>query len=1160
MPILHNETRPAHRAIVSIFSSLLALILALSAGAGAVAAAGVAAAGAGGVAEAGAPSQSATRLGYYRFPAVHDSTIVFTAEGDLWTVGIEGGLARRLTSDPGMESHAAISPDGTTIAFSAQYEGPTDVYTMPIEGGLPQRRTWDGDAITAGWTPDGRVLVSTSRYATLPNNELVAIDAQGHREVVPLAQAASGVYTPDGKTLFFTRFERQPSSTKRYKGGTAESLWRYTAGDAEAVDLTADWPGTSNTPMFWDGRVYFLSDRDGVMNVYSMDPQGHDLKEHTHQRVFDVESAALSDGHIVYQCGADLWLLDLATGKDAVIPITLVSDFDQLRNHWVEKPLQYVTSAHLAPDGSALVFTARGAVFTLAPRNGRIVQVAGDSSIRFSDARYLPDGKSIVTLSTKTGETEFWKYPANGIGAPEQWTHDATVLRFEGVPSPDGHWLAYHDKDQQLWLFDTRTHRDTRIAQSMEGDFSGLTWSPDSQWLAYVETAANQYDQIKVLRAVTGETHAITTDYYDSESPAWSADGKWLYFLSDRMLRTVVQSPWGPRQPDPYFDRSMKIYQLALTPGERSPFEPPDELHPAEAPTPSDAHPSDGEPSSDNVNSSDAAESSERDRAERHDRRQGRSREEAKPSPPDVTIDFDGLPERLSEVPAPPGNYDSLQAAEKRLCWLSADNSLPPKLDLQCLDIANNGDPPATVMPDVKGFELSLDRKKLGVRKGDDFYILEAGVKPDVLGDAKALAKAKVDLSHWTLMTHPREEFREMFLNAWRLERDYFYDRHMNGVNWAEMRDRYLPLVDRVADRDELNDVIAQMVGELSALHMFVQGGDERQPSDHVELASLGALLRRDEKAGGFVVQHIYLHDPDLPDRAPPFARPDSLVREGEIIVTVNGESALDVQDLRELLRGKAGQSVVLQVKSPRGEVREVLVRPISARQDADMRYSEWEYARRVQVDSESHGAIGYVHLRAMGAADIEQWARDYYPVYNRQGLIIDVRHNEGGNIDSWLLGKLLRKAWFYWQPRVGDPIWNMQYAFRGYIVVLCDQETASDGEAFTEGFRRLGLGKVIGMRTWGGEIWLSANDFLVDHGIATAAEVGVYGPHGKWLIEGHGVDPDIVVDDLPHATYQGSDAQLEAAIRYLEEEIRQDPRSVPKAPPYPDKSFKFEQ
>ena len=531
------------------------------------------------VAPLGADDKPATRPGYYRFPAIHGDTIIFTAEGDLWSVSAKGGAARRLTSNPGRETNATISPDGQTVAFSAEYEGPVDVYTMPVDGGLPQRRTWDGNAIPVGWTPDGRVMVRTSRYSALPDPKLVLIEANGKKEIVPLAQAASGSYSEDGRTLYFTRLERQPSMTKRYQGGTAENIWRYETG-SEAVLLTGDWPGTSNNPMAWNGRVYFLSDRDGVMNVYSLDRSGKDLKQHTHQRGFDIQTASLSDGRIVYQCGADLWLMDLKSGEDTKLNITLVSDFDQLRDHWVKKPLDYLTAAHIAPDGSAAVFTARGEVFTLPAESGRIVKVAAKQGVRYREARYLPDGKSIIALSTETGETEFWKYAANGVGAPEQWTNDAKVLRWEGLPSPDGKWLAHRDKDQQLWIYDVTTKQQKRIAQSMEDDFADLTWSPDSQWLAYVETPHNTFTQIKVVSAKTGEIHPLTSDRYNSFSPSWSSDGKWLYFLSDRMLKTAVRSPWGTRQPDPYFDRSMKIYELALVTGLRSPFTPADELHP----------------------------------------------------------------------------------------------------------------------------------------------------------------------------------------------------------------------------------------------------------------------------------------------------------------------------------------------------------------------------------------------------------------------------------------------------------------------------------------------------------------------------------------------------------------------------------------------------
>jgi tricorn protease len=1107
------------------------------------------------------PAQTSSdhHRGYYTDPAVHGDTLIFTSEGDLWSVSIRGGAAHRLTSGTGVENGSKISPDGQTIAFQAHYEGPAEVYTMPVIGGIPQRRTWDGDAAPAGWAPDGRLVVNTNRYSTLPDNQLVLLGSHGEREPIPLATAAEASYSSDGRTLFFTRSMKQWSETKRYKGGWAENIWRFD-GHSEATPLTADFTGTSHDPIWWNGRVYFLSDRDGVMNLFSMDEQGHGVKQLSHQRKFDIQSVTVSDGNIVYASGADLWSIDPATGHEEVIAITLLSDFDQLREHWVTKPAQYITSAHIAPDGSAAVFTARGEVFTLAPLNGRIVKVAGESASRFRDARFLPDGKSILTLSTQTGETEFWKYPANGQvtsdNKPEEWTRDAKVLRWDGITSPDGRYLAHYDKDQQLWIFDTKTKQNRLIAQSMHGDFSDLSWSPDSRWLAYTESASNQFNQAKILDVTTAKVETITSDRYNSMSPTWSSDGKWIYFLSDRNLKTTVHSPWGPRQPSPHFDRPVRIYQLALTADLRSPFLLPDELHPD-----SDADKKqDDESKKDDEKKKDpgkSADSTKKDADDKSDKAKTDKDKKDEKKIPEVKIDFAGIQSRLSEVPLPPGNYDNLQATEKRLCWLSANDDADRKAALQCLDINNKGHEADTVMSDVKNYEISLDRKKMLLHKADDFWILDSDVKGSGLGDAKVLGKAHIDLSHWNFSITPQAEYRGIFLDAWRLERDYFYDRHMQGVDWPAMRDRYLPLVDRVSDRDELNDVIAQMVSELSALHTFVQGGDDRKPADDVDLAALGARLRRDDKAGGYVVEHIYGYDPDLPGQAPPLARPESLVREGEVITSINGTDLLSVSDERELLRGKAGVPVLLHVKPGSGDGRNVLVTPVRARDEANLRYAEWEYTRRLQVEAASSNSIGYVHLRAMGSEDIDQWARDYYPVFKRQGLIIDVRHNQGGNIDSWLLSTLLRKAWFYWQPRVGDPDWNMQGAFRGHIVVLTDAETASDGEAFAEGFKHFEMGKVIGTRTWGGEIWLSGSNVQADGGVATAAEIGVYGPGGKWLIEGHGVDPDITVDNLPQDTFSGDDAQLKAAINLLKKQIEADPRPVPPAPPYPDKSFR---
>jgi len=339
-------------------------------------------------------------------------------------------------------------------------------------------------------------------------------------------------------------------------------------------------------------------------------------------------------------------------------------------------------------------------------------------------------------------------------------------------------------------------------------------------------------------------------------------------------------------------------------------------------------------------------------------------------------------------------------------------------------------------------------------------------------------------------------------------------------------------------------------------LHTFVFGGDLWRGSDQIQLASLGARLAK-EGSSGYLVEHIYQTDPDRPDKLSPLVKPGADISEGDLILAINGRE-LSAVDPGEVLRNQAGKQVLLQIR-PKGkaETRDVIVKPVSMGDEFDLRYREWEYTRRLMVEKASAGKIGYVHLRAMGSNDINQWVEEYSPVFTREGLIIDVRHNQGGNIDSWILGKLLRKAWMYWQSRTGKPYWNMQQAFRGHLVVLCDQWTASDGEAFSEGFRRLGLGKVIGTRTWGGEVWLSAGNWLADRGIATTGETGVFGPERAWLIEGHGVDPDIVVDNLPHATFTGKDAQLEAAIGHLEQLIREKPNPVPAPPNYPDKSLR---
>lgn len=1071
-------------------------------------------------------------LGYYRFPAIHGDSVVFSAEGDLWWVNRQGGVATRLTTHPAEETRPAISPDGRTLAFSAAYEGPVEVYTMPMGGGLPVRRTFEGGrASVAGWTPRGEVLYATAHYSDLPNTQLVRLDpATGRRELLPLYQASDGSFTPDGKTLFFTRFAFQGSHTKRYKGGTAQNLWRYTEGEAEAVPLTADYTGTSKNPMEWNGRVYFVSDRDGTQNLWSMDGKGGDLRQHTSHRGWDVASPSLSQGRIVYQLGADLRIFDVAAGQDAPLSVRLVSDFDQMRERWVRKPMEFLTSFSLSPKGDRVALTARGQVFVVPAKGGRIVEATRKPGVRYREARFLPDGRSVVALSDETGEVEIWKLPANGVGKPEQLTKDGKVLRWDALPSPDGRWIAHDDKDLQLWLLDTRTGQQKRIATTTQNGFQDVVWSPDSRWLAYSTPAPNTFNRIHLYQVETGKTLALTSDRFNSWSPAWSPDGQWIWFFSDRNLNTLVPSPWGTRQPDPFLTKTDQIFGVALKKGLRSPFQKPDELYPGEE------------------------EEKEGEAAEKGEEK-GEEKKDEKSEIPKIEIDPDGLTERLVEVPVPPGNYNALAATAERLFWLSTATSFERETSLVSVAFDPEKPEPKPVMEGVEAYELSADGKKLLVQKGEDFFVFDAG---ESAPEGEALAESRIDLSGWTFSVNPREQWQQMFREAWRLERDYFYDTRMHGVDWPAMLEKYRPLSLRVTSRGELDDLLAQMVSELSALHTYVGGGDHRTGDGRIEVASLGAVLVRDEGKGGYRIERLYRADPDLPGEAGPLSAPTVEARQGDVIESINGVSTLSVPDPALLLRNQAGKQVLLKIKDGKtGKSRDAVAVPVSPDRAADLRYDDWELSRRRAVEEVGKGEIGYVHLRAMNGEDYTSWARDFYPVFNRQGLIIDVRNNDGGSIESWILAKLLRKAWFWWQPRVGDPLSNMHYAFRGHIAVLVNEGTASDGEAFAEGVKRLGLGKVLGTRTWGGEIWLSASNFLVDKGIATAAEFGVFGPEGIWLIEGHGVDPDIVVDNLPKATFEGKDAQLEAAIRYLQEKIKAEPVPPIEAPAYPDKSLR---
>jgi len=1077
--------------------------------------------------------QGQTIPGYFMHPDIQQDQIVFVSEGDIWKVATSGGQAVRLTSHPGDESDPKLSPDGKWVAYAASYEGPTEVYVMPMAGGLPKRLTYEpATSIPTDWKSATEIAYVTNQYATLPKLMTLTVNVEtGAKSMIPLEMAAEGSFSEDGSTYYFVRPTFHNNVTKRYEGGTARQIWKYTAGSSEAIKLTKDYKGEDHHPVAHQGKVYFLSSRDGIVNVWVMDQTGGAMSQITKEPSFDVREFSLSGNQLVYRVGADLKLMSLGENSAKTLAISLVSDFDQLREKWVDNPMENLSGMAVSNDGERVVLTTRGRVFSVPAKEGRTVRLSRKDGVRYRDAIFSPDGKSILTFSDESSEFEIHEYNSLGMDQGKQLSKDGTTLKFDMLPSPDGTKIAYRDLNSVIWIMDKSSGAQTKVTVSDEDITSSMSWSPDGKWLAFAQAASNTFSQIHAYHVDTKKRIAMTSDRANSLSPQWSPDGNWLYFLSDRNFQTVIGSPWGQRQPEPFWEKQMKIYQIGLKPGVVSPFFFANEL---------------------------AAE------------------KEKTPEKVSVTIEETGLMDRLREVPVPAGNYSNLIVTDKALYYheigpgmgvfYGGGASGSDKAPLMMATISNKPEPKAFI-DNVRNYTVSQNNKYILVRSGSTYSVVELGTSP-----VSDLSKTKVDFSSVKFSIDPREDWKQIYTDAWRMERDYFYDPGMHGVDWDGMRLKYLPLVDRVTTRAELSDVIGEMVGELSVLHTAVRGGDLRDGSDDISMGMLGAQLTRNEKLKGFTVAHIYRSDPDYPDEMSPLSHPDVNISEGDVITHIDGVGVMEVPDIYSLLRDKAGNQVRISLLGADGKAKtDRILKPMSSREEANLRYNEWEWTRRMEVEEKSGGDMGYVHLRAMTQTDINQWYRDFYPQFKKQGLVIDVRQNRGGNIDSFILEKLMREVFFYWKGRTGEPYWNMPYAFRGHLVLLVDEFTASDGEAFAEGFRRLGMGKAIGARTWGGEVWLSGSNTLSDNGIARAPMNGVYGEKlvsgdtnqgdsnqdVEWLIEGIGFIPDIEVINMPKATFEGKDAQLDAAIEYLRELIKADPRPVPQPPAYPDKSFK---
>ena len=1075
--------------------------------------------------------------GFYRYPSIRGETLVFASEGDLWKVPVRGGVAQRLTAYEGEERFPVVSPDGTQIAFTAQYEGNDEVYVMPVAGGEPSRLTFHPAPDQAiGWTPDGKIIFRSRRDTPHNDNRLYTIAPTGGiPELIPLEPAAWISFEPGGRRLAYQKMGLEFHNWKRYRGGEAEDIYVGTLDPLAFTEVTR-YDGKDAFPMWaTDGNIYFITDRWGRPNLAVMKPDGGDVKQLTKFADYDVRWPAMDAGRIVYQHKMDLWVYEVATGRNELVPIQLPSDRLQVREKFVD-PKATLQSWGLSRDGERLVMETRGDVFVArTKKKGLIRRITENSAMRSKFPAMAPGGTNLVTWTEVAGEEQLLVHAADASGAPRQVGNAAPGWHYGAEWSPDGLWLAWGDEKYQLGVTEATTGA-TTVVDRGDWEITRYVWSPDSRYLAYDIMQSNLLAQVRIWDRQTQKHYDASDPTANATSPAWDPKGHYLWYLSERYINPMLDA-FESRF---IVDQATLPYVIALQADGSLPFAPRGDVDPVK---PGELKKADKKSGARPVE--DAA---------------GDVEDKVEP----IRIDFAGLAGRVVQVPVKPGNYSRLRVVEGKLHWLKTTNRgvMPPAdgkeddevgAELQTYDLEK--EKVFTLSDGVKSYEVSGNGKVLVYQNKDGFVRLEAGAtaapkeEAGKDGDKDAEADTKVDLSGWSLRINPREEWQQILREAWRRQRDFFYDDKMHGVDWAGVWKQYGSLADRISSRDDLADVMGEMFGELNVGHAYHSGGDVRRGKT-IGTGMLAADLRYDPASGFWQIQKIYAGDYPMPEWSSPLARADLRVEPGQWLVAIDGKPLLRGEDYLVRLANRAGQEVELSInQEPRlAGARRIVVKTLS--DDTRVRYVSWVRETREYVDQKSHGQIGYIHLYDMDALGLRQFARDYPPQARKRGLIMDDRWNHGGFVASMILAHLDRKILAIAGLRYGNLDTVPSRAFRGHRMALINRQGGSDCETFALGFKQFNLGPLVGTRTWGGWVGIRGDKPLRDGGTMTEPEFGGWDPQGReWIIEGHGVDPDVELDLNPDGLIHGHDVQLDYAIANLLKEIAQDPQPLAPRP-----------
>jgi tricorn protease len=1079
-----------------------------------------------------APLSAQTKL--LRFPDLHGNHVVFTYAGDLWLASAAGGTATRLTAHPGLELFAKFSPDGRSIAFTGQYDGDEQVYVMPAAGGEPRQLTfypargplaerWGYDHQVYGWTPDGqRVLFRSFRDAwTLPAARLYTVSAQGGpAEALPMPVAGSGAYSPDGRHIVYSPVFRDFRSEKRYAGGQANRLVIFDL-DGNRATRVPEKRHAQRDAMWIGNTVYYTSDEDGTFNLYAHDTTTGVTTQVTQSRDWDIRwpSADVSTGRIIYEMGGTLHILDTRSNTTTALDITVPNDGLASRPSRIAVGGQIGNFA-LSPKGERALFVARGDIFTAPIENGPTRNLTNSSSSHEKHARWSPDGRHIVFISDRTGEEELWLVAQDGSGQPEQLTRGGSAFRYAPAWSADGSRIAFGDKDGRLYILTMNGRRLAEIADDPRGQIFDYTWSPRGNHLAFSMADARGARAIHIWSADDNRVRRVTDGFFSESNPAWDGDGNYLYYLSNREFAPQLSNnEWNFAG-----NRSTRIYALSLRKDVGNPFPPKsDEVTIAAE----DAAAGSGSGSSATSSSSSST---------------------ANASAP-LRIDFDGLAQRVTPVPLGADNYGGLSANKGHILYIvfsagfyGRAGERQPQLRIFSLSDRKE----TTLSENSAGYALSQDGSKLLIREGGAFSLIDA--RPTGAASKKAVSTANLHVDRV-----PAQEWAQIFDEVWRRYRDFFYVENMHGYDWNALREQYRPLLAHVAHRSDLNYVISEMIAELSVQHAYIAGGDWTTPA-RPNVALPGARFELEPRTGRYRITKILAgHNEESVYRSP-LTEVGVDAQVGDYIIAIDGAELRADEDPYRLLRNKADRQVTLTLsRSADGRsARQVSFSPLTS--EENLVYLDWIEGNRRRVDELTNGRIGYIHVPNMGAEGIREFIKWYYPQIRKEGLVIDVRANGGGNVSSMLIERLSREVLATGFSRTDDhaSVYPRAPTFHGSLVTILDENSASDGDIFPAMFREAGLGPLIGKRSWGGVVGITDRGGLIDGGTVNVPEFGFNSVTGEYIIEGYGVDPDIEVDQDPIAVINGRDPQLERAVQEVERLVRDNPKRLPTRPAPP--------